>query len=168
MEKKSANGLCQAWGAVLNGENDMHLENETNKIIDAFPFCIILWQVKNDKIVCNHINKSAERLLKIKKENWIGRNIQDAYEPIKPNELQKLWDVVKTGNPWIQESYEYQGEKKFLIKFIAFKLKGDIIAVVTERKGQCKKTNRDGTQCVHNSSFGDYCMTHALVALKKS
>jgi hypothetical protein len=155
-----------AWGILFF----MDSADKTSEVIETIPFSLILWKKMHNTFFCVHVNATAEKLLGIDRTLWVGKEIKECYPHVTSEDIKGLHKVMKTGRVWRQGRYDYQGNtqgKQFDIKFTAFKIDQETVGVLTEHLHACTKINLDGTPCENTSSVGDYCMTHAMVEMRR-
>ena len=116
--------------------------SEFTRFFDSLSSCVAVYEVKNngETFIFKDLNKAAEQVEKIKKEDVIGKDVLDVFPGIKEFGLLTLFkNVYKTGEPEVQNISLYKDHRieGWRINRVYKMSSGDIVAVyedLTETK----------------------------------
>ena len=87
-------------------------ESRTRSIVESLPIGMHLYRLEADgRLVFIGANPAADKILGVDNRIFIGKNIEEAFPPLKDTEVPRRYrDVVRSGKPWQTESIEYKDE----------------------------------------------------------
>ncbi len=147
----------------------MRITEELKLFFEAFPDSLTLWERRGeDKFYAIYRNTASEKLLGIKKEDFLGKEYYECYPHAPLTYRGRFMRVLDKREVWRVEEFRYVGpKKKGLFRFTSFKVDENVVGVIIESSKQCVKTNNDGTPCLNMAVLGNFCMKHALHQLGK-
>ncbi|HRN27298.1 MAG: PAS domain S-box protein [Ignavibacteriaceae bacterium] len=120
--------------------NAKYLAQSLQNMLDASPLGVLVYSLdENDQLILISTNQSAVNILQIDVYALISKNIRDIFPSlVKDNVIGKFIDVVKTGQPLLNQNLFYEDiHFKGVYEFSVMKLSNKTIAVfftdVTEK-----------------------------------
>lgn len=109
-------------------------EDIAHNVVNSMPLGIHLYRLENGKLIFTGANLAAERILGIKHEPLIGKEVEDAFPGLKGTQTPAHYiQVAETGKPWYMEQVEYkEGRISGVFEVNAFRTSEGSIAVVFE------------------------------------
>ncbi len=146
----------------------MELTKEIKQFIESLPFGFTLWERRNGKLYSVYRTAASEKLIKIKRDEFLGKEFYECYPNAPANYKDRFFRVLDKGEVWKVDEFRFVAKnRKDLFRFTSFKVDKDVVGVIIEPVKKCMKIINDGTQCSNTSVIGNFCMKHALDQLRK-
>ncbi len=148
----------------------MKLTEEVRAFIESLPFSFTLWERQEGKFYSLYRNKASEKLLGIKKEDFLGKEYYTCYPHAPLSYKERFNRVLDKGEAWGVEEFIFvgkKGEKQKSFRFTSFRVDERTVGTIIEPVRMCRKMNHDGTPCPNMAVLGNFCMRHALQQLGK-